>query len=451
MDQEQAPAIREFLIGIAEAMSLSEESVDVVAERLRRIARAYGQHGSEFIIMPTVVLIQTDGVVQARVLTRTSGRKPLRFDQIAELYRIVREAEKGAIEPLDGIAQLNAMGAQQPRFGWIVRTLGHAVLTVGLCLLLVPSWTGVAISFALGLLIGLAKLVRSSTLRLVFPVVAAFLSATVVFWLSIEFDIGNPAVLLVPPLVTFLPGGALTTATMELAVGEVISGASRLVAGFVQLALLTFGVLVAGAVTGATIFDFRADPDEMRLPWWVAIAGVLCFAIGIFLHFSCPTSALGWVLLTLVVAYGAQVVGAVLIGPDFSGFVGAVVVTPLVLAIAALRRGTPSQLTFLPAFWLLVPGAAGLIGLTEAIGGGGGVADFASALTSVVAIALGVLIGTALYRGLRSGARGIQNFSVQVPGAIRDQDKGGFWRRIIPGTKHSLWGASETEQEGEGK
>ena len=34
----------------------------------------------------------------------------------------------------------------------------------------------------------------------------------------------------------------------------------------------------------------------MRLPWWVAIAGVLCFAIGIFLHFSCPTSALGWVL-----------------------------------------------------------------------------------------------------------------------------------------------------------
>ncbi len=451
MDQEPAPAIREFLIGIAEAMSLSEESVDVVAERLRKIARAYGQHGSEFIILPTVVLIQTDGVVQGRVLTRTAGRKPLRFDQIAELYRIVREAEKGSIEPLDGIAQLNAMGAQRPRFGWIVRTLGHAVLTVGLCLLLVPSWTGVAISFALGLLVGLAKLVRSSTLRLVFPVVAAFLSATVVFWLSIEFDVGNPAVLLVPPLVTFLPGGALTTATMELAVGEVISGASRLVAGFVQLALLTFGVLVAGAVTGASIFDFRADPDEMRLPWWVAIAGVLCFAIGIFLHFNCPPSALGWVLLTLAVAYGAQVVGAVLIGADFSGFVGAVVVTPLVLAIAALRSGTPSQLTFLPAFWLLVPGAAGLIGLTEAIGGGGGVADFASALTSVVAIALGVLIGTALFRGLRSGARGIQNFSVQVPGAIRNPDKGGFWRRIIPGTKHSLWGESETEQEGERK
>jgi len=36
MDQGAAPAIRQFLIGIAEALSLSEESVDVIAERLRR-------------------------------------------------------------------------------------------------------------------------------------------------------------------------------------------------------------------------------------------------------------------------------------------------------------------------------------------------------------------------------------------------------------------------------
>lgn len=441
MDTPEAPAVRQFLIGIAEAMTLSEESVDAIADRLRRIARAYGQDETEFIILPTVVLIQTDGVVQGRVITRTAGRQPLRFDQIAELYRIIRAAEQGALDPLDGIAQLNAMGAQRPRFGWIVRTLGHAVLTAGLCLLLVPSWVGLAISLGLGLLVGLAKLVRSATLRLVFPVVAAFLSGTIVFWLAIQYDVGNPAVLLVPPLVTFLPGGMITTATMELAVGEIISGASRLVAGFVQLALLAFGVLAAGVVTGATVFSFRADPDEAMLPWWVAILGVALFALGIFLHFSMPTSALGWVLLTLVVAYAAQVVGALLLGSEFSGFVGAVVMTPLVLAIAASRRGAPSQLIFLPAFWLLVPGAAGLIGLTEALGGAAGFQDFTDALTSVVAIALGVLIGTALYRGIRAGARGIQNFTVELPAAIREPEKQGFWSRLLPGTKRSMWGS----------
>lgn len=64
----------------------------------------------------------------------------------------------------------------------------------------------------------------------------------------------------------------------------------------------------------------------------------------------------------------------------------------------------------------------------------------------MVAIALGVLIGTALYRGLRTGARGLQNFSVELPAAIREPDKGGFWRGILPGTKRSLWGTEEAEE-----
>ena len=36
--------------------------------------------------------------------------------------------------------------------------------------------------------------------------------------------------------------------------------------------------------------------------------------------------------------------------------------TPVALAVARLPGGPPSQVTFLPAFWLLVPGAIGLIG-----------------------------------------------------------------------------------------
>ncbi|HEY2645176.1 MAG TPA: threonine/serine exporter family protein [Galbitalea sp.] len=435
---------------MAAAMTLSEESVAVVSEKLRRILHTYGEQESELILLPTAVFIQTDGTMQGRVISRSTGGKTLRFDQIAELYQIVGDAERKPMDPVEGINRLNAMGAQRPRFGWITRTVGHAILTVGLCLLLVPSWTGVAISFGLGLLIGLAKLVRSSSLRLVLPVVAAFVSGVVVFWLALNYDIGNPAVLLVPPLVTFLPGGMITTGTMELAVGELVSGSSRLVSGLVQLALLAFGVLAAGALTGASTYDFRADLSG-RLPWWVAMLGVVCFAIGIFLHFSCPTSAIGWVFLALVVAYAAQAVGALIIGSAFSGFAGAVVVTPLVLFISSLRHGAPSQLTFLPAFWLLVPGAAGLIGLTTAVGGLGGFADFAGALVSVLAIALGVLIGTALYRGARSGARGIQNFSVELPAAIRQPEKRGFWGRMVPGTRNSFWGASNEEAENSSK
>ena len=42
--------------------------------------------------------------------------------------------------------------------------------------------------------------------------------------------------------------------------------------------------------------------------------------------------------------------------------------TPVALAIARLPGGPPSQVTFLPAFWLLVPGALGLIGVATIVG-----------------------------------------------------------------------------------
>ena len=42
--------------------------------------------------------------------------------------------------------------------------------------------------------------------------------------------------------------------------------------------------------------------------------------------------------------------------------------TPLVLLIGRRRAGPPSMVLFLPAFWLLVPGAAGLIGVTAIVG-----------------------------------------------------------------------------------
>jgi uncharacterized membrane protein YjjB (DUF3815 family) len=38
---------------------------------------------------------------------------------------------------------------------------------------------------------------------------------------------------------------------------------------------------------------------------------------------------------------------------------GALVMTPVALAVAQFPAGPPSQVTFLPALWLLVPGALG--------------------------------------------------------------------------------------------
>ena len=56
------------------------------------------------------------------------------------------------------------------------------------------------------------------------------------------------------------------------------------------------------------------------------------------------------------------------------------------------------MVTFLPAFWLLVPGAVALVGVTQVMGDtrDAGVTSILTAGVTFVAIALGVVFGSAL-------------------------------------------------------
>ncbi|WP_353807321.1 threonine/serine ThrE exporter family protein [Agromyces sp. SYSU T00194] len=431
-DAVDAATLRRFLLGIAEGLNAALESVDRVDETMRAIARAYGADDTDFVVLPTVILVQSEQDGTDRVALRTTRVTALRFDQIAALYDLVGRARRAAVDPAAGIDELNRIGAMRPRHPWFVRVLGHAILTTGLAMLLTPTWQGALVAFGLGAVLGLAKLVRSPTLALVFPVAAAFASATVVFLLAPHVAVGDPIVLLIAPLVTFLPGGVITTATMELAAGQMIAGASRLVTGLVQLALLAFGILAAGTMLGVGDASYVALEASVRFPWWTAVLGVLLIAVGDLLHFSAPGRTFGWVLLSLSVAYVGQVVGAGLAGPAVGGFLGALAMTPLVLWVSGLRIGAPAQLLFLPAFWLLVPGASGLAGLTEAIGTTEGVADFAQALISIMAIALGVLIGTAAHGAARRGVQQVANLYVEPAEPDADVDDRPTWLRWLP-------------------
>ncbi len=91
--------------------------------------------------------------------------------------------------------------------------------------------------------------------------------------------------------------------------------------------------------------------------------------------------------------------GSLVAGNTFSGFVGALALTVVAYLVQSLPGAPPAVVCFLPAFWLLVPGAAGLISLTQSATGTGADAGQLVAISgSIVAIALGVLSGTALYR-----------------------------------------------------
>ena len=129
-----------------------------------------------------------------------------------------------------------------------------------------------------------------------------------------------------------------------------------------------------------------------------------------------------------MIAYGGQTIGAAVFSAELSSFFGALAMTPAVLWIERLRAGPPSLVTFLPAFWFLVPGAAGLIGVTEMVGTDSalGLADFMDSLGTVVEIALGVLIGTAAFR---AGAAGFEEAVRTIPPQVTRTRRAVRWSR----------------------
>jgi uncharacterized membrane protein YjjB (DUF3815 family) len=207
---------------------------------------------------------------------------------------------------------------------------------------------------------------------------------------------------MIAPLVTFLPGAALTMSVVELSAGEMVTGASRLVSGALQLMLPAFGITAATQVVSLPGADELIDSPQNLIGWWAPWLGVLVVGIGTYLYYSAPKHSLPWLMVVLIAAWIGQFPGNQIFGGYLSGFFGALAMTPVACFVERRPSGPPALVSFLPAFWLLVPGALGLIGVTEYLDQDAVAAfqDLLGTVWSMIAIALGVLCGYPLYRSL---------------------------------------------------
>jgi uncharacterized membrane protein YjjB (DUF3815 family) len=110
----------------------------------------------------------------------------------------------------------------------------------------------------------------------------------------------------------------------------------------------------------------------------------------------------------LYVAYGAQVLGDIFFGGVLSAFVGALAMTPVAALVARQRTGPAAFVSFLPAFWLLVPGSLGLVGVATILDGdSAGLNTLLTTASTMVAIALGTLAGSAVSSRLTPSHRAL--------------------------------------------
>ena len=355
-------------------------------------------------VLPTYLVVALAPGRPATLEPTRQLRGVLRLDQTAALFEVLKAAERGEPSPEEGSDRIRRIVGMRPRFGASATVLGHVVLTVGICLVLQPAWGDLALAALFGALVAVLKRVggRWTSVQMIMPVAAAFAVAATTFLLGERGWADANLRAMIAPLVTFLPGAALTMAVVELSAAEMVTGASRLVAGALQLLLLAFGIFGAAEVVGLPSTEALVNAPTNLLGWWAPWLGVLLVGIGNYLHFSAPRRSLGWLCLVLYAAWIGQYLGDQAFGGYLSGFVGAIVMTPVAFLVERRPSGPPALVSFLPAFWLLVPGALGLIGVTEYLGQDAvaGVQDFLGALGSMLAIGLGVLCGYPLYRSL---------------------------------------------------
>jgi uncharacterized membrane protein YjjP (DUF1212 family) len=391
--EQPTEAVMHLLRHLGVALVRSGDPVDRVTVVLEDVASVYAAHGVRFFVFPTGVFVRIEAGDATHVDFAPASSRPLRLDQIDALYRLVDDIRHARLGVGEATTRLEALVVAGPRFpGW-VRVIGSGVLTVGLGLLLNPSLEALPAYVVLGLVVGVLTVWadRTPAVATVLPIAAAFVVTWAAFGLAGPMLDAWPLDLVIPPLVTLLPGAALAMATIELSAGSMLSGAARLVYGLQRLLLLTFGIVLGVELAGLPGHQDNADSLGAWAPW----LGVVIFGLGHYLHSSVPGRSMPWLLLVLYAAYGVQALAGPVVGSLAASFLAGSVVLPLAYAIQERPSGPPVSVVFLPAFWLLVPGALGLEGVAQlvAANSASGLGDFLNALLTIVAIAAGVLVG----------------------------------------------------------
>jgi uncharacterized membrane protein YjjP (DUF1212 family) len=397
----ETEVLLEFMFRLGQAYLACGEQTAQVELTLRRVASAYGMRKSRVVAFPTALFITVHDGTGERVTLSEGATHILRLDQMADVFTLGAEAQRAGVPPPEGIERLSTILRRPARYGAVGSVIGHAILTVGLALVLMPTLIDLAAAAVLGAIVGGLRLLNRerAVLSVPTPVIAAALVSGLVF-LGIRYGLPvDPLYLLVPPLVTFLPGAMLAFGMVELAYGDMVSGSSRLITGLVQLVLLAFG-LAAGALLVGVGPQALVEPvvKSVDMPWapWV---GAIVFAFGVAIHYSAPRNSFGWLLLVALFAFGAQQIATVFFGSSISGFFGTLVATPLAYLIQTAFKGPPAAVTFLPSFWLLVPGSLGLLSVTRMLSNRiEGIDGLITAVFAIVSIALGTLVGATLYR-----------------------------------------------------
>jgi len=394
----------EFLTELGKALTASGISVVDITSILEKIADAYNTE-AEILVFPTMILLKIGEHESAPL--NAANQKPglLPLNQVSEIYELIYQAEAAEITLNEAKKCLRKILSEKHQFGPIGILIGYILFSMGIGLLLQPTVDQLIVSGVLGAIVGILLILSLNRLRflLILPVIAAFIVSSLFLWGVKGGLITGSVAMLLPALAYFLPGATLTTGMFELAYGEIISGASRVIYGTAILFLILFGVLVGIQITGIPPQSLLIANSVNGLGWWAPYLGVLIFAVGMYLFMSIRNKDLPWVILILYIAFFGQQIGNHFVGGFFGAFSGSLLMAISGTIIERRDHKTPSFVSILPAFWILVPGSLGFISLATFVTQNyfAAVTDATLVAMTIVAISLGLLLGAVITEPLK--------------------------------------------------
>lgn len=376
-----------------------------VEDDLREVAWTLGHPRPQLACSPTGVMLALRSG-QPSTFEQVEGG--VRLDQLSDVLVLQAALRSGRISPEEGLARLGRLRAQPHRYKLFGTLVGGMLTGIGIGLILAPALGSLLFTLVVAPLTPLFVILgsRTPTLRILTPFLSAFTIAIAAFLAADAGWLSAPLWSLVAPIAVLLPGALIVTGLTELAAGAMVAGSSRLAFGLTQLLLFVLGAGAALVLAGGGD-DLLEMTRPTGLGWWAPLVGVAIISTAIALMESVPVRQAPWMIGTVLATFVAQTaMYAVTEGRWAGAFVGAVVAALVATLVEYLRPELPRMVAFLPSFWLLVPGSLGLISLTQLeLGAGAAALAVADVVVVVAAIALGVIVGSALAAPMRHVAR----------------------------------------------
>jgi uncharacterized membrane protein YjjP (DUF1212 family) len=387
------------LCDLGGALLAGGEVSAAIGRTIADVGSALGVHARSFTV-PTGLLVRVDVAGHPAAVDFAAAAARLRLDQVYALYALIDRLRSEAQSPAEISRQVRQVERMPRRLGWPAIVAGNGLLTIGFGLVLLhPSLPAVAAFAVAGLAVGtlIAVMGRLTRLDLLLPVLAALMVTAVAIRLAGPLTGEDPAHLLIPPLVVFLPGRALTIGAIELAARSPLAGVTSVAAGIWDLLLLALGAL-AGVALGAPEAPLR--PVKQFLGPFSPWVGLVILALGYLLYQAIPVRTMPWLLAVLVAERLAELAGTAIAGPPFGVFTAGLLL-PTAAWIASRRSDFPSAVVYLPSFWMLVPGALGLTATLTIFRtrSAGNITDLVTSIIVVLALTLGIMVGSRLLPG----------------------------------------------------